>query len=100
MTASSLIDRPNPHKKTEFPVTNRITAALAHPVRGRVSAYGTAWLCAACIALVAPVCGSRPRARPKGRRFVSLSDSFTPRNKQGAGPIDADPSVLRARATR
>jgi phosphatidylserine decarboxylase len=93
MTARSLIDRIVQQEDLNFLLTNRIPRRWLTLFVGWLSRIEQPWLCAACIALWR-LFSDLDLSEAKCSRFVSLRDCFTRELKQGARPIDADPSVL------
>jgi phosphatidylserine decarboxylase len=93
MTARSLIDRIVQQEDLNFLLTNRIPRRWLTLFVGWLSRIEQPWLCAACIALWR-LFSDLDLSEAKSSRFVSLRDCFTRELKQGARPIDADPSVL------
>jgi phosphatidylserine decarboxylase len=93
MTARSLIDRIVQQEDLNFLLTNRIPRRWLTLFVGWLSRIEQPWLCAACIALWR-LFSDLDLSDAKSSRFVSLRDCFTRELKEGARPIDMDPSVL------
>jgi phosphatidylserine decarboxylase len=93
MTARSLIDRIVQQEDLNFLLTNRIPRRWLTLFVGWLSRIENPWLCATCIALWR-LFSDLDLSEAKRSRFVSLRDCFTRELKEGARPIDRDPSVL------
>jgi phosphatidylserine decarboxylase len=93
MTGRSLIDRIVQQEDLNFLLTNRIPRRWLTLFVGWLSRIENPWVCAACIALWR-LFSDLDLSDAKRTRFNSLRDCFTRELKEGARPIDADPSVL------
>ena len=81
------------HEDINFLLTNRIPRRWLTLLVGRLSRIERRWFCAAAIA-VWRVFSDLDLSEAKKTRFESLHDCFTRELKEGARPIDGDPSVL------
>jgi phosphatidylserine decarboxylase len=93
MTARSFIDRIVQQEDLNFLLTNRIPRRWLTLFVGWLSRIEQPWLCATCIALWR-LFSDLDLSEAKCSRFASLRDCFTRELKEGARPIDMDPSVL------
>jgi phosphatidylserine decarboxylase len=93
MTARSLIDRIVQHEDLNFLLTNRIPRRGLTLFVGWLSRIENRWVCAACIALWR-LFSDLDLTEAKHRDFGSLRDCFTRELKEGARPVDPDPSVV------
>jgi phosphatidylserine decarboxylase len=93
MNARSLIDRITQQEDINFLLTNRIPRRWLTLFMGRLSRIEHPWVCAACIGLWR-LFSDLDLSEARLSRFRSLRDCFTRELKEGARPIDRDPSVL------
>jgi phosphatidylserine decarboxylase len=93
MTGRSLIDRIVQQEDLNFLLTNRIPRRWLTLFVGWLSRIENPWVCAACIALWR-LFSQLDLSDAKHTRFNSLRDCFTRELKEGARPIDTNPSVL------
>ena len=93
MTARTWIDRIVQHEDLNFLLTNRIPRRWLTLIVGWVSRIEHPWVCAACIAIWR-LFSDLDLSDAKRSRFGSLHDCFTRELKDGARPIDMNPSVL------
>src|ERR1700736_1456447 len=93
MTGRSLIDRIVQQEDLNFLLTNRIPRRWLTLFVGWLSRIENPWVCAACIALWR-LFSDLDLSDAKRTRFNSLRDCFTRELKEGARPIDANPSML------
>jgi phosphatidylserine decarboxylase len=93
MTTRSLIDRIVQQEDLNFLLTNRIPRRWLTLFVGWLSRIERPWLCAACIALWR-LFSDLDLSEAKLTRYVSLRDCFTRELKEGARPIQLDPSIL------
>jgi phosphatidylserine decarboxylase len=93
MTARSLIDRITQQEDINFLLTNRIPRRWLTLFMGRLSRVENRWVCAVCIGLWR-LFSDLDLSEAKQSRFHSLRDCFTRELKEGARPIDPDPTVL------
>ncbi|HWX27224.1 MAG TPA: archaetidylserine decarboxylase [Steroidobacteraceae bacterium] len=93
MTAKSLIARLVQQEDLNFLVTNRIPRRLATRFMGWLSRIDQPWVCNGCIALWR-LFSDLDLGEAKKTRFSSLHDCFIRELKDGARPIDPDPSSL------
>jgi phosphatidylserine decarboxylase len=93
MTARTLIERITQQESLNFLLTNRIPRRALTLAVGWLSRIESPWLCAACIRIWR-LFSDLDLSEAKQSRFNSLRDCFTRELKDGARPIDADPSVL------
>jgi phosphatidylserine decarboxylase len=93
MTGRSLIDRIVQQEDLNFLLTNRIPRRWLTLFVGWLSRIENPWVCAACIALWRQF-SDLDLSDAKRTRFDSLRDCFTRELKEGARPIDTNPSVV------
>jgi len=93
MTGRSLIERIAQQEDLNFLLTNRIPRRWLTLFVGWLSRIENPWVCAACIALWR-LFSDLDLSDAKRTRFNSLRDCFTRELKEGARPIDTNPSVL------
>ena len=93
MTTRSLIERITQQEDINFLLTNRIPRRWLTHFMGWLSRIDNPWVCAACISLWRVFC-DLDLSEAKKTRFDSLRDCFTRELKDGARPIDADPTAL------
>ena len=93
MTTRSLIERITQQEDINFLLTNRIPRRWLTHLMGWLSRIDHPWVCAACISLWRVFC-DLDLSEAKKARFDSLHDCFTRELKDGARPIDADPTAL------
>jgi phosphatidylserine decarboxylase len=93
MTAKAQILRIFEQEDINFLLTNRIPRRWLTQLVGRLSRIERPWFCAAAIA-VWRLFSDLDLSEARTDRFKSLHDCFTRELKEGARPIDADPSVL------
>ena len=93
MTAKSLIARLVQQEDLNFLLTNRIPRGLLTRFMGWLSRIEQPWVCGGCIALWR-LFSDLDLREAKKTRFTSLHDCFTRELKDGARPIDPDPSSL------
>ena len=93
MTARSLIDRIVQQEDLNFLLTNRIPRRGLTLFIGWLSRIENRWVCAVCIALWR-LFSDLDLSEAKRRNFVSLRDCFTRELKEGARPVDRDPTVM------
>jgi len=93
MTARSLIDRIVQQEDLNFLLTNRIPRRWLTLIVGWLSRIEHPWVSSACIALWR-VFSDLDLSEAKQDRFGSLRACFTRELKDGARPIDMNPSVL------
>lgn len=93
MTVRTLIERVSQQENINFLLTNRIPRRWLTLLMGRVSRIEHPWVCALGIALWR-VFSELDLTEAKKTRFESLHDCFTRELKEGARPIDLDPSVV------
>ena len=93
MTMRSVIDRVVQHEDLNFLLTNRIPRRWLTLTVGWLSRIEHPWVCSACIALWR-LFSDLDLSDAKHHRFDSLRDCFTRELKDGARPIDMDPSVV------
>jgi phosphatidylserine decarboxylase len=93
MTTRSLIDRLVQQEDVNFLLTNRIPRRGLTLFVGWLSRIENRWVCGACIALWR-LFSDLDLSEARSTRFRSLRDCFTRELKDGARPVDRDPSVL------
>ena len=93
MTERSLIARLVQQEDLNFLLTNRIPRRLLTLFVGWLSRIEQPWVCNGCIALWR-LFSDLDLGEAKKTRFTSLHDCFTRELKDGARPIDPDPSSL------
>ena len=93
MTTRSLIDRVVQHEDLNFLLTNRIPRRWLTLFVGWLSRIEHPWVTSSCIALWR-LFSDLDLSDAKKSRFDSLKDCFTRELKDGARPIDMNPSVL------
>ncbi len=93
MTARSWIDRLTQQEDINFLLTNRIPRRWLTLFVGRLSRIENRWVCAVCIRLWR-LFSDLDLSEAKLARFDSLRDCFTRELKDGARPVDPDPTVL------
>jgi phosphatidylserine decarboxylase len=93
MTARAQLMRILQQEDINFLLTNRIPRRWLTQLVGRLSRIERPWFCAAAIA-VWRLFSDLDLSEARTDRFKSLHDCFTRELKEGARPIDADPSVL------
>jgi phosphatidylserine decarboxylase len=93
MTARERIMRIVQQEDINFLLTNRIPRRWLTLLVGRLSRIEQAWFCAGAIAFWR-MFSDLDLSEAKKTRFKSLHDCFTRELKEGARPIDGDPSVL------
>ena len=93
MTARAQLMRVLQQEDINFLLTNRIPRRWLTRLVGRLSRIERPWFCAAAIA-VWRLFSDLDLSEAKTDRFKSLHECFTRELKEGARPIDANPSVL------
>ena len=93
MTARAQLMRILQQEDINFLLTNRIPRRWLTRLVGRLSRIERPWFCAAAIA-VWRLFSDLDLSEAKTDRFKSLHECFTRELKEGARPIDANPSVL------
>ncbi len=93
MAARERVKRLVQQEDLNFLLTNRIPRRWLTLLVGRLSRIERPWFCAAAIALWR-MFTDLDLSEAKQSRFKSLHDCFTRELKDGARPIDHDPSVL------
>jgi phosphatidylserine decarboxylase len=93
MTARSRIDRIFQQEDVNFLVTNRIPRRWLTLFVGWLSRIENRWVCRACIAVWRRF-SDLDLSEAKVQHFGSLRECFTRELKDGARPVDGDPSVL------
>src|SRR5579863_3210925 len=93
MTARAQLMRILQQEDINFLLTNRIPRRRLTQLVGRLSRIERPWFCAAAIA-VWRLFSDLDLSEAKTDRFKSLHECFTRELKEGARPIDANPSVL------
>jgi phosphatidylserine decarboxylase len=91
--ARSVIARVVRHENLNFLLTNRIPRRWLTLFVGWLSRIEHPWVCAACIA-VWRMFSELDLSEAKHTRFASLKDCFTRELKDGARPVDMNPSVV------
>jgi phosphatidylserine decarboxylase len=93
MTTRSWIDRLVQQEDLNFLLTNRIPRRALTLFVGWLSRIENRWVCGACIALW-KLFSDLDLSEAKERRFGSLRECFTRELREGARPVNRDPSVL------
>jgi phosphatidylserine decarboxylase len=93
MTTRSLIDRMVRQENVNFLLTNRIPRRSLTQLMGWVSRIERPWVCAVGLFLWR-LFTDLDLSEAKKTHFASLHDCFTRQLKDGARPVDPDPSAL------
>ena len=93
MTMRSAIDRVVQHEDLNFLLTNRIPRRWLTLTVGWLSRIEHPWVCSASIALWR-LFSDLDLSEARKVRFASLRDCFTRELKEGARPLDLDPTAL------